>query len=98
MWHVCKVSQNNICCLRGYNIAPDKLETLSSSPLSFMLRSAMRLPQGFRRVPRHQHKAENSNRTDQSEHKAIVCMLGNRIHVCSSFAPNLVQRLDQTTD
>jgi hypothetical protein len=63
-----------------------------------MLRSAMRLPQNLRRVPRHQYEAENYNRTDYSEQKAIICMLGNRIHVCSSFAPHLAQRLNETIE
>jgi len=35
------------------HITADKLEILSSPPLSFMLRSAMRLPQTLRRVPHH---------------------------------------------
>jgi hypothetical protein len=59
-----------------------------------MLRSAMRLPQGLRRVPHHQHDAETHNRTEHSERKAIVCMLGNRIHVLFLVAPNLTQRLE----
>ena len=54
----------------------------------------MRLPPGFRRVPDKQHDAENWNRTDYPEHKAIVCILGNRIHVLFLVAPNLAQRLE----
>jgi hypothetical protein len=59
-----------------------------------MLRSAMGLPQSLRRVPHHQHDAETHNRTEHSERKAIVCMLGNRIHVLFLVAPNLTQRLE----
>ena len=59
-----------------------------------MLRSAMRLPQGLRRVPRYEHDAETYDRTDHSESKAIICMLGNRIHVLFLIAPNLAQRLE----
>ena len=51
------------------------------SPLSFKLRFAMRLPQGLSRVPHRQHDAETYDRTDNSEHKAIIYGLG--IHLSS---------------
>jgi hypothetical protein len=51
------------------------------SPLSFKLRFAMRLPQGLSRVPHRQHDAETYDRTDNSEHKAIIYGLG--IHLFS---------------
>ena len=73
---------------------PAKLEAFSSSPLSFELRSAVRLPQGLRCVPHHQHDAETHDCTEHSEHQAIVCVLGNRIHVLFHVAPNLAQRLE----
>jgi hypothetical protein len=59
-----------------------------------MLRSAMRPPQSLRRVPHRQHDAETHDRTEQSEHKAIVCVWGNRIHVLFLVAPNLTQRFE----
>jgi len=54
----------------------------------------MRLPQSLRRVPRHKHDAETHDRSEQSEHKAIVCMLGNRIHVRSSLRQTQRSRLE----
>jgi hypothetical protein len=63
-----------------------------------MLRSAMRLPHGLRREPHRHQDEETRDRTEHSEHKAIVCMLANRIHVLFLVAPNLAQRLDQTTE
>jgi hypothetical protein len=53
-----------------------------------MLCSAMRLPQGLCGNPSHQHDTQPCDRTDQSEHQAIVCMLGNRIHMLFHIAPN----------
>ena len=66
----------------------NRLEALCFSPLSFKLRSPVRLPQGLPRVPHHQHDAKAYDRTDHSEHKAIICMLGIHICVCPSYAPN----------
>lgn len=75
-----------------------KLEAFCSSPLSFELRSVVCLPQSLCSKPDHQHDTEPCDRTDQSEHEAIVCMFGKRIHVLFLVAPNLAQRLDQTTN
>ena len=76
------------------HIVADKLEAFCFTPLSFKVCSAVRLPQGLGGVPHHQHDAETYDRTDHSESKAIICMLGNRIHVLFLVAPNLTQRFE----
>jgi hypothetical protein len=65
------------------HIVTDKLEALCFSPLSFKLRPAVRLPQGLRRVPRHQHDAETYDRTGYSEHQAIIYFVG--VHILRLF-------------
>ena len=86
------------CSATSWSMTRSSLLPSPFSQLSFELRSAVRLPKGLRGVPHHQHDTEAYDRTDHSEHKAIICMWG--IHICirSSSAPDLAQRLDQTTD
>lgn len=67
----------------GETASQNRLEAFCSSPLSFMLRSAMRLPQGLRCVPHCQNDAETYDRTEQTEHKAIIYGLG--IHFLPLF-------------
>jgi hypothetical protein len=60
----------------------------------------VRLPQGLRRVPRYEHDAETYDRTDHSESKAIICMLGNHIHlflVCTEFGAT-IRPSDRTSE
>ena len=72
----------------------DKLVPLCSSPLPFELRSVVRLPQGFCGNPSHQHDTQPCDRAEHSEHQAVICMLGNRIHmlfaarICATIRPH----------
>jgi hypothetical protein len=60
-----------------------KLKALSSSPLSLELRSVVRRPQGLRRVPRRHQDEETYDRTEHSQHKAIIYFVCIHICVCS---------------
>jgi hypothetical protein len=93
--HRSPACERNICRLSALfgHIAADKLETLCFSPLSFKVRSALCLPQGFRGVPHHQDNAETYGRTEHTERKAIIWMLSIHIYVCSSSGPNLAQTI-----
>lgn len=45
-----------------------------------------RLPQGLCGNPSHQHDTQPCDRADQPEHQAVICVLGNRIHILIAFA------------